>query len=276
MTKIARLTDRAVLRIAGDEARPFLQGLLTNDVDRLAPDAPLWGGLLTPQGKYLFDMILFDAGDAILVDAYAPRAEALAKRLSMYRLRRAVEIEPTALGVFAAWGGESAAPYDPRRPGLGRRWVAADSQTNRSLDDYDDHRHYLGVPDSPDYEVDGTMWLETNAVELNGVSFAKGCYVGQENTARMHHRDRLRKRLLPVLLAARPGEDAIIRAGEREAGTLRSWRVPTNAGPDAPAARGIAHLRLEPVEAKADLNLAGAPVVVEWPTWLGGSAAISV
>jgi folate-binding protein YgfZ len=276
MTKIARLTDRAVLRIAGDEARSFLQGLLTNDVERLSPGAPLWGGLLTPQGKYLFDMILFDAGEAVLADTYAPRVDDLARRLSMYKLRRAVSIDRTSLSVFAAWGGESAAPYDPRLPGLGRRWVAEDAETNRRLEDYDDHRHYLGVPDSADYVVDGTMWLETNAAELNGVSFTKGCYVGQENTARMHHRDRLRKRLLPVLLSAPPGNDPIIRAGGREAGELRSWRVPNNAGGDAPAARGIAHLRLEYVETKADLDLAGQPVAVEWPTWIGGSASVSV
>ena len=261
MTKIAELADRAVLRIAGAEARPFLQGLLTNDVEALAPDKPLWAGLLSAQGKYLFDMILFDAGDAILVDTFAPRAAELAKRLSMYKLRRAVTVEPTALKVFAAWDGESTAPYDPRLPGLGRRWVAEAADTSHGLGDYDEHRHHLGVADSPDYMVDKLMWLEANAVELKGVSFTKGCYVGQENTARMHHRDRLRKRLLPVLLSALPDEDVIIRAGDREAGELRSWR----------GRRGIAHLRLEHVEASTELTLGGEPVTVEWPTWLGGS-----
>lgn len=261
MTKIAELSDRAVLRIAGAEARPFLQGLLTNDVEALAPDKPVWAGLLSPQGKYLFDMILFDAGDAILVDTFALRVAELTKRLSMYKLRRAVTVEPTGFKVFAAWDGESEAPYDPRLPGLGRRWVAEAADTSHSLADYDEHRHYFGVADSPDYMVDRLMWLEANAVELNGVSFTKGCYVGQENTARMHHRDRLRKRLLPVLLSAVPDEDVIIHAGDREAGELRSWR----------GRRGIAHLRLEYVEAPTELALSGDPVTVEWPTWLGGS-----
>lgn len=261
MTKIAELSDRAVLRIAGTEARPFLQGLLTTDVDALAPDKPVWAGLLSPQGKYLFDMILFADGDAILADTLAARAGDLAKRLSMYKLRRDVSIEPTDLKVFASWGGESEAPYDPRLPGLGRRWVAASADVSCSLAAYDEHRHYLGVPDSADFEVDKLMWLETNAVELNGVSFTKGCYVGQENTARMHHRDRLRKRLLPVLLTAEPGDDRTLRAGDREAGELRTWR----------GGRGIAHLRLDYVEAPHDLTLGGAPVTVEWPTWLGGS-----
>ena len=132
MTRIAELSNRAVLRIAGEEARSFLQGLLTNDVEALTPDKPIWAGLLSAQGKYLFDMILFDAGDAILVDSFAPRVAELAKRLSMYKLRRAVTVEPTGLKVFAAWDGESDAPYDPRLPGLGRRWVAEAADTSHS------------------------------------------------------------------------------------------------------------------------------------------------
>lgn len=276
MTKIAKLTDRAVLRIAGAEARSFLQGLLTNDVDRLTPGVPIWAGLLSAQGKYLFDMILHDVGDAIHADTYAPRAEELVKRLNLYKLRRAVTIEATDLSVFAAWGGPSEAPYDPRLPGLGRRWVADRADTNQLAEDYDNHRHYLGVPDSPDFMVDKLMWLEANAVELNGVSFTKGCYVGQENTARMHHRDRLRKRLLPVLLTALPSDDRTVRAGSREAGELRTWRQALHAGSDAPAARGIAYLRLEDVEARAELMLGGAPLTAEWPTWLGGSSSASV
>lgn len=261
MTKIAELSDRAVLRIAGADARPFLQGLLTNDVDALAPDKPLWAGLLSPQGKYLFDMILFDAGDALLADVPAARAEELRKRLSMYKLRRDVSVEVTPLKVFAAWDGESAAPYDPRLPGLGRRWVAEGAETNASLDDYVAHRLALGVPDSGDYPVDKLMWLESNAFELNGVSFTKGCYVGQENTARMHHRDKLRKRLLPVLFAVEPGEDRSLRAGDREAGELVSHH----------GDRGVALMRVEYVEDGEPLTLGGVPVTVEWPTWLGGS-----
>ncbi|MDO9487984.1 MAG: folate-binding protein [Sphingomonadaceae bacterium] len=263
MTRIAELTDRTVLRLAGDDARPFLQGMLTNDVDALAPDAPLWAGLLSPQGKYLFDMILFDAGpeggDAILVDVWAARAPELLKRLAMYKLRKAVTVESTGLKVFAAWDGESEAPYDPRLPGLGRRWVAASAETSAGLDDYVAHRLSLGVPDSEDYPVDRLMWLESNAAELNGVSFTKGCYVGQENTARMHHRDKLRKRLLPVLLGTDPGDDRSLRAGDREAGELIS----------AHGARGIALMRLEFVERGEPLTIGGAAASVDWPSWLG-------
>jgi len=261
MTQIAELTDRAVLRIAGDDARPFLQGMLTNDVDTLAPDRPVWAGLLSPQGKYLFDMILHDAGDAILADAWAPRAPELLKRLSMYKLRKAVTVEPTELKVFAAWDGESSQPYDPRLPGLGRRWVAAGADTTTGLEAYAVHRLSLGVPDSADYPLDRLMWLESNAAELNGVSFTKGCYVGQENTARMHHRDKLRKRLLPVLFSADPGDERAVRAGDREAGELVS----------AHGTRGIALMRVEFVEDGAALTLGGTPVVVDWPSWIGGS-----
>jgi hypothetical protein len=267
MTQIAELTDRAVLRIAGADARAFLQGMLTNDVDALAPDRPLWAGLLSPQGKYLFDMILFDAGaeggDAILADVWAPRRDELLKRLAMYKLRKAVTVEPSDLKVFAAWDGESAAPYDPRLPGLGRRWIADAAEITAGLDAYVAHRLALGVPDSGDYPADRLMWLESNAAELNGVSFAKGCYVGQENTARMHHRDKLRKRLLPVLLTADPGDERSLRAGDREAGELVSHH----------GERGIALMRVEFVEGGAALTLAGAPVTVDWPSWIGAPPA---
>lgn len=254
MTQIAELTDRAVLRIDGADARDFLQGLLTNDAATL----PAWAGLLSAQGKYLFDMILHDGGDgAILLDVFAERAADLAKRLTMYKLRRAVTVTPATLKVFAAWDGESDKAYDPRLPSLGRRWVSDSADTSATLADYDVHRLALGVPGSADFEVDKTMWLETNAVELAGVSFTKGCYVGQENTARMHHRDRLRKRLLPVRFDGDAG-DGVIRADDREAGTLRTHR---NGG-------GMALLRLEYVERGDALTLGGAPVTVEWPSWI--------
>ncbi|MFC3713470.1 YgfZ/GcvT domain-containing protein [Sphingoaurantiacus capsulatus] len=257
MTQIAALTDRAVLRIGGGEARPFLQGLLTNDVDALAPDKPLWAGLLSPQGKYLFDMILFDTGDTILADVPAARAPDLLKRLTMYKLRKDVTVAASDLKVFAAWDGESDAPYDPRLPGLGRRWMAESADTTATLADYIAHRLSLGVPDSDDYPVDRLMWLESNAVELNGVSFTKGCYVGQENTARMHHRDKLRKRLLPVLLTADPQEERSLRAGDREAGELISHH----------GGHGVALMRVE--QAGEPLTLGGAAVTIEWPSWLG-------
>ena len=116
------LPDRALLRLSGENPRGFLQGLVTNDTSLLAPDRPLWAGLLTPQGKALFDFVLWDDGEAVLIDAEADQAAALAKRLSLYRLRRAITIEPDTRAVHWAAAGEQGVA-DPRLPELGRRWL---------------------------------------------------------------------------------------------------------------------------------------------------------
>lgn len=257
MTQIAELTDRAVVRIAGAEARDFLQGLLTNDLGPLAPGRAVYAGLLSAQGKALFDLILHDGGDgSVLADVDAARAEALAKRLTMYKLRRPVTIEPSSLKVLAAWGGDAGQPPDPRTALLGQRWLAAEGPgaERRPAADYDRHRLEVGVPGSSDIGSDSLLWLETDAEALNGVSFAKGCYVGQENTARMHHRDKLRKRLTAIAFSGDPGDGRIL-AGEREAGELRSHRD----------GLGIALLRDE--LAGGTLTMGGAPVTVRHPAW---------
>lgn len=187
------LHDRALLRVAGEGVRDFLQGLLTNDLLLLAPDRPLWAGLLTPQGKALFDMILWADADAVLVDVEAVQAEALARRLAMYRLRRAIGIEPVAGAVHWAREGERGVT-DPRLVDLGRRWLG---EAGEASVDWHAHRLALGVTEGLGELGSGeTLWLECNARELNGVSFAKGCYVGQENTARMHHRSKVNRRLV--------------------------------------------------------------------------------
>lgn len=260
---VAHLDDRAVLRIGGADARAYLQDLLTNDVTLLAPGKPQWTGLLSAQGKVLFDMILHDDGDAVLADVLATSAEALARRLTVYKLRRAVTIEVTGARVFAAWGETLERPSDPRLAALGSRWVEVDepsvsaSVTGTTLA-YHAHRLALGVPDSIDLLPEKLMWLEANAVELHGVSFTKGCYVGQENTARMHHRDRLRKRLLPVRCDGEATIGDAVMDGRTAVGELRS-----HAG-----GRGIAYLKLEPVETAAPLTLNGRPLQVIWPAWL--------
>ena len=256
----ANLEDRAMLHLTGADTRAFLQGLLTTDLATLAPERPLWAGLLSPQGKALFDMILFDdGGGGVWVDCEAARADDLARRLSMYRLKRAVAIERSPVGVLAAWGESAKAgwPDDPRLPALGLRSPGYPIEGAADAAAYHDHRRAHGVPEgAADLGIDKTLWLETNAVELNGVSFTKGCYVGQENTARMHHRDKVRRRLLSVALSADPGEERAIMAGERAGGELRGWR----------GARGIAWMRME--HAEAALTLGGAAVRVEWPAWL--------
>lgn len=196
------LADRALLRLAGEDVRGFLQGLVTHDVALLAPDRPLWVALLTPQGKALFDFILWADGDAILIDCEAAQAEALAKRLALYRLRRAISIEPVDAAVHWAPDGDDGVP-DPRLPELGRRWIGP---RGLATDRWVAHRLALGVAEGVGELGSGeTLWLECNAAELNGVSFAKGCYVGQENTARMHYRAKVNRRLVVAPLSE-PGD----------------------------------------------------------------------
>ena len=195
------LADRALIRLSGEDVRGFLQGLVTNDTAAL--DAgPLWTGLLTPQGKALFDFILWPDGDAVLVDCEAAQAEALARRFTLYRLRRPIAIGPTDGAVhWSPQGGEG--PPDPRLPALGRRWLAP---AGAPATGWLEHRLALGVTEGVAELGSGeTLWLECNAAELNGVSFTKGCYVGQENTARMHYRAKINRRLIVAPLTE-PGD----------------------------------------------------------------------
>ena len=190
---IALLPDRAVLEISGEDRLAFLQGLISNDVTKVRADQAIWAALLTPQGKALFDFLLWADGDDILIDCEADQADALAKRLTMYRLRRPITIARDAtLAVHWSKEGGDGVP-DPRLPALGHRWIAA---ADGEAAGYHAHRLSLGVPEgAAELGQDKTLWLETNAVELNGVSFTKGCYVGQENTARMNYRQKVNRRL---------------------------------------------------------------------------------
>jgi folate-binding protein YgfZ len=193
------LTDRAVLRLSGEDVRGFLQGLVTNDLQALASDRPLWAGLLTAQGKALFDFILWADGGDVLIDCEAEQADALARRLTLYRLRRPIRIgRDDGLAVHWSADGET----DPRLPELGRRWLA---RPDGAAEGWLAHRLALGVTEGvAELGADKTLWLECNAAELNGVSFAKGCYVGQENTARMNWRQKVNRRLV-VVPADAPG-----------------------------------------------------------------------
>ena len=188
------LADRAVLRLSGEDVRGFLQGLLTNDV---AGTRPIWAGLLTPQGKALFDLIVWPDGEDALLDVEREQADALSRRLAMYRLRRAITItREETLAVH--WSREATdavqASPDPRLAELGWRWIAAPGDPTS---DWRAHRLSLGVAEGVAELGSGeTLWLECNARELSGVSFTKGCYVGQENTARMHHRAKVNRRLV--------------------------------------------------------------------------------
>jgi len=218
------LTDRAIVRLSGEEVRGFVQGLVTSDV---AGELPVWAGLLTPQGKCLFDFIVWSDGEDLLLDCEAEAVDDLIKRLTVYRLRRPIAIErDPSLAVHWSKDGSDGVP-DPRLPELGRRWLApsrnGEGVEHRSLSggqarsggaknggggdetnlSWLDHRLRLGVTEGR-AELGDILWLECNAIELNGVSFAKGCFVGQENTARMNWRQKVNRRLL-VVEADAPG-----------------------------------------------------------------------
>lgn len=202
------LADRAVLRLSGEDVRGFLQGLVTNDVAGL-DSGPVWAGLLTPQGKALFDFILWGDGEDVLIDCEADQSETLARRLAMYRLRRpiAIALDPALRVHWSPKGNHGAS--DPRLAALGCRWIAPAAHP---VSGWLEHRLSLGVTEGVGELGSGeTLWLECNARELNGVSFTKGCYVGQENTARMHHRAKVNRRLVVV-----PVGDAEARAGRPE------------------------------------------------------------
>lgn len=198
-----RLFARALVRLAplepGEDVAGFLQGLVTNDV---TGTLPVWCGLLTAQGKALFDFIVWPAGDGLLLDCEAEAADELVKRLSLYRLRRKIGIERND-GLAVHWQaelGDAGAP-DPRLAGLGQRWVIHAEDRDESADAaWLAHRLRLGVTEGR-AELGDVLWLEANAIELNGVSFDKGCYVGQENTARMNWRNKVNRRLVVVPLA---------------------------------------------------------------------------
>lgn len=182
------LIDRAVIRVSGEDVRGFLQGLVTQDV---AGELPVWAGLLTAQGKCLFDFIVWADGEDLLLDCELEASTDLIKRVQIYRLRRPVTIalEPGLSVHWSADGEQGVA--DPRLAALGRRWLApADAPATGWLE----HRLRLGVTEGR-AELGDLLWLECNAAELNGVSFSKGCFVGQENTARMNWRQKINRRL---------------------------------------------------------------------------------
>ncbi|MGH6652940.1 MAG: YgfZ/GcvT domain-containing protein [Sphingopyxis sp.] len=193
------LHDRALIRLSGDDVRGFLQGLVTNDT---AGNLPVWAALLTAQGKALFDFLIWGDEDDVLIDCERDAAADLAKRLTLYRLRRAITIavEPD-LAVHWAPAGDVGV-VDPRLSGLGQRWLGPADDGEGVDAAWRAHRLALGVTEGRAELGDGTtLWLECNAAELYGVSFTKGCYVGQENTARMNWRQKVNRRLVVVPIA---------------------------------------------------------------------------
>lgn len=231
------MTDRQIYSISGPDRIDFLQGLITNDARRLS-QGPVYAALLSPQGKYLADFLLIPRGDEVLLDIAAPLAEATVRRLSMYKLRADVAIAPTALKLRRGTGpAPEGAVADPRHPALGWRLYGPDEGDDGT--DWDALRVAHCIPESGAELTPDTYILEAGFERLNGVDFRKGCYVGQEVTARMKHKTELKKGLTRVTLeGAADAGTPILTADGRPAGTLH-----TRSG-DA----GIAYLRFDRAE----------------------------
>ena len=197
-----KLTTRAIIRLSAldenEDIAAFLQGLVTNDVKG---PLPCYAALLSAQGKHLFDFLVWGGGADTLIDCEAALADDLVRRLTLYRLRRKIGIaRDESLSVHWRPEAQEGAVPDPRLPDLGWRWLAPSGSGESADEAWRAHRLSLGVPEGR-AELGDILWLETNAVELNGVSFTKGCYVGQENTARMNWRQKVNRRLVVVPLA---------------------------------------------------------------------------
>jgi folate-binding protein YgfZ len=250
----ALLRDRGVVRIAGADARKFLQGVVTGDINKVQGSTAIHAGLLSPQGKILFDFFVAGANSGFLLDVAQDRAEELAKRLGFYRLRAEVEIGAApSLKVAAAWGGPPRPPQgavvyaDPRLPDLGFRILMPAGSNLAELgcaeapeEAYHAMRIGLGVPEGGrDYVFGETFPHEALFDQLNGVDFAKGCFVGQEVVSRMQHRGTARKRVVPVEGdGPLPAPGTGIEAGGQPIGTLGS----------VSGASGLALIRLDRAE----------------------------
>lgn len=245
---LAHLPDRGVLEVSGPDRAAFLQGLVSNDVTKAAPGAAVWTALLTPQGKWLADFFVLAVGDAFLLDAERAQVPELAQRLGRFRLRSQVTLRDASEDwhVHAAWGaapaaGEVVVP-DPRLPEAGWR-VLSRSLLPGDADAaaHDLHRLALGLPDgSRDMEREKSVLLEAGFDELHGVSWSKGCYMGQELTARTRYRGLVKRRLMPVAVEGRlPARGTpVADAAGAEVGEMRSGRD----------GLGLAMLRLEALE----------------------------
>ncbi len=260
---VLALTDRAVIAVSGPETRAFLQGLITNDVEQAAPGRALYAALLTPQGKILFDFLVSGSHGALLLDCRREAREVLIKRLSLYKLRAKVEIKARDdLGVFAALDSESLPGgfADPRLPALGMRAIAPEGAITAQDGTmaYQAFRLDIGVPEGSDFGSDKMFVLDAGLDELHGVSFDKGCYVGQELTARMKHRGTARKRLLPLATSdASPlACDKPVTANGREIGIVAAVY----------GARGFAMIKLDRL-AEPPFEVESREVKVSKPSW---------
>jgi tRNA-modifying protein YgfZ len=281
----AHLEDRGVVRVAGADAKSFLDGLLTCDLDKVTPQAPRLGALLTPRGKILFDFIVFatpdEAGGGYCLDVLVAYAPDLARRLGFYKLRAKVAIEDRSreLAVLAGWDDAplpdeeiGLVATDPRLPALGWRAIAAREDVPEVADPqsagpeaYHAHRIRLGVPEGgKDFLFGDAFPHEALMDQLHGVDFDKGCYVGQEVVSRMQHRGTARTRILSAIYADgfAPEPGAEVTAGERMLGTTASHAD----------GRGLVMVRIDRASAAMaageELRGGGLPLRLEKPDWI--------
>ncbi|HKT52826.1 MAG TPA: folate-binding protein [Caulobacteraceae bacterium] len=252
---LAELHSRALISVSGPDWRPFLQGLLSQDVETLAPGELRFGALLTPQGRLLFDLFIEGAQDGCRLDVAAQSREALIERLGLYRLRAKVDIASVEDPVLALWPQE--APLagwmrDPRLPALGLRGYGASPPAGAKKvpeASYEAMRIGLGVTGAADYPPESAYPIEANFDLLHGIDFQKGCFVGQETTSRMKRRGQVKSRMLALAVDGPPppfGSEVL--AGALRAGESRS----------AAPGRAMALVRLDRIESE-DLTLSGRP-----------------
>ena len=276
------LSHRSVIAVGGDDRVEFLQGLISNDTTKVAPGKSVWAALLTPQGRFLNDMFVVDGGDGtLLLETERERAPALAKKLTLYKLRSKVAVEDRSAAldvavVFGA-GADKALPIggtisfvDPRLAGLGVRVLAPAGQAAALLaargfvetpvEAYEALRLEAGVPDgSRDLRVEKALLLESGFDELNGVDWKKGCYMGQELTARTKYRGLVKKRLFPIEVdGALPAPGTSVHLDGEEVGELRSGS----------GRRALALLQTEAARGAGALTADGVRIGPIIPPWM--------
>ncbi|SDQ81560.1 folate-binding protein YgfZ [Pseudovibrio sp. Tun.PSC04-5.I4] len=269
----ATLASRKLVKVWGEDAKEFLQNLISCDVSDLGPATSAFGALLTPQGKILWDFFVFPdtQTEGFFIDVSDDQADAFAKRLAFYKLRAKVTVESAdeAVRVVAEWGDDLSADQmrDPRHADLGLRFISSVPVIETATEaDYDAHRIALGIPQSGlDFQLADVFPHDTDMDSLNGVAFSKGCFIGQEVVSRMKHRGTARKRIIQVSAdAALPAAGSDILAGEKSVGTLGS----------SSGSNGLAMVRLDraktAMDAGVSLTCEGislSPSIPDWATF---------
>jgi folate-binding protein YgfZ len=291
MAFFTTLSHRAAIAVHGEDRMAFLQGLISNDMAKVENGEAVWAAFLTAQGKFLHEFFVIPRGDAVILECEYARRDDLITRLSRYRLRAKATLSADPMTVAVAWGDDAAGALgttsqlgavkvsgvgviytDPRVEGAGVRavldadqiaaWAQLPGLTSAPLEAYDSHRLELGLPDgSRDMEIDKALLLENGFAELHGVDFKKGCYIGQELTARTHYRALIKKRLMPVTITgAAPSPGAAITLDGSDAGEIKSVQ----------GDRGLALIRLDTWRKAPDgvLETTGAKITPFVPAWM--------